>query len=66
VISPETVEKAARALAVADGKDPDAPAWIRFPSGQTEGICWRDQYAQKARAALEAVGFSDAPKDSQG
>lgn len=46
------VEPFARALAIADGKDPDAPAWARFPGGYPEGICWRDQYVTKARAIL--------------
>lgn len=47
------IEQIARVLAKADGRDPDAPAWIRYPGGHTEGICWRDQYAHKARAVLE-------------
>jgi hypothetical protein len=50
----EYVEALARELATIDGKDPDAPAWIRFPSGMTEGICWRDQYADKAKALLRS------------
>ncbi len=49
------IERVARALAVADGKDPDAPAWVRYPGGYPEGICWRDQYADKARAAISAI-----------
>lgn len=49
------LEEVARALAKADGKDPDAPAWIQYPRGNTFGICWRDQYTTKARAALEAM-----------
>lgn len=47
------IEKVARALATADGKDPDAPAWICGP--ETFGLCWRDQYSKPARAALEAI-----------
>ncbi len=49
------LEQVARAMAIVDGKDPDDPAWIRYPGGHTEGICWRDQYAGKARAAVEAL-----------
>lgn len=49
------VEAAARALAKADGKDPDAPAWVRFPGAHPSGICWRDQYADKARTALQSL-----------
>jgi hypothetical protein len=51
----EKVERVARALAIADGKDPDAPAWIRYPGAETYGICWRDQYAKKAEAAIAAM-----------
>jgi hypothetical protein len=58
---PDVGERVARALAAADGKDPDAPAWVRFPGNQTEGICWRDQYVKKAEAALAAL----APKDGE-
>jgi hypothetical protein len=50
-MSDKMVEEMARALAIADGKDPDAPAWIRYPDGQPEGLCWRDQYLKKAQAA---------------
>ena len=49
------LEKAARALAITDGKDPDAPAWIRFPGGETFGVCWRHQYLDKARTVVEAI-----------
>jgi hypothetical protein len=48
------VERVARALAVADGKDPDAPAWIKLPGGPY-GLCWRDQYADKARLAIRVM-----------
>jgi hypothetical protein len=59
----EMVERAARALAKADGKDPDAPAWVEGYGNRarTFGICWRDQYAAKARAALEASGLLSTP-----
>ena len=50
-------ERRARALAVADGKDPDQPAWIRYPGGHAYGVCWRDQYLEKARA----IRKSDEP-----
>lgn len=50
-----TIEKMARAMAKADGKDPDAPAWVRYPGATPFGVCWRDQYLDKARAALEAL-----------
>lgn len=49
------VEKVARALAAADGKDPDAPAWVRYSGPEGYGLCWRDQYADKARAAIDAM-----------
>ncbi len=61
------VELVARAMAIANGKDPDAPAWIRYPGGHTEGICWRDQYAKKARAtltAMEAAGCVVVPVEA--
>lgn len=48
-------EKIARALCKADGKNPDAPAWVRFPGAIPEGVCWRDQYADKADAVLDAM-----------
>jgi hypothetical protein len=51
----QEVEAVALALAVADGKDPDAPARVRYPGGYPEGICWRDQYCVKARAAIAAL-----------
>lgn len=51
----EQIEAVARALAKADGKDPDAQAWARFPGGHPYGICWRDQYAKKAEAAIAAL-----------
>lgn len=53
----EMVERVARALARADGKDPDAPAWVQGYGDRavTFGICWRDQYERKARAAINAV-----------
>lgn len=49
----QEVERVARALARADGKDPDQPAWWS-PRNGAFGICWRDQYADKARAAITA------------
>lgn len=51
------VERVARALAIADGKDPDAPAWVRGYGRREQafGICWRDQYSLKARSAIEAM-----------
>jgi hypothetical protein len=49
------VERVARAIAIADGKDPDAPAWVRQPGNETFGICWRDQYANRASAAISAM-----------
>lgn len=52
------VEKVARALAIADRRDPDAPAWVQYPGGHPFGLCWRDQYGDKARAAIAAV-FDD-------
>jgi len=48
-------ERMARALAKADGKDPDAPAWVRYPGATTFGICWRDQYLDKVDAVLEVL-----------
>jgi hypothetical protein len=55
------IEAVARAIAVADGKDPDAPAWVRYPGAEPFGLCWRDQYQDKARAAHAAlVGKTDA------
>lgn len=51
----DMIEKVARALAIADDKDPDAPAWVRYPGPETFGICWRDQYEDKAKAAIEAM-----------
>ncbi len=55
IASDEMVERVARALAKADGKDPDAPAWVRYPGGEAIGLCWRDQYAPNAQAALTAM-----------
>lgn len=54
-------EKIARALAVADGKDPDLPAWAVSRGGRTypEGLCWRDQYGSKADAVLDALAEPD-------
>lgn len=52
--TPEKVEQVARVLAIADGKDPDKPAWVRG-AGVTFGLCWRDQYVDKAIAAIEAT-----------
>lgn len=49
------VEAAARAMAKVDGRDPDEPAWVRYPGPTTFGIAWRDHYAEKARAALTAA-----------
>jgi hypothetical protein len=51
------IKAMARALAIADGKDPDAPAWVRGygPRAETWGVCWRDQYSDKARAAIAAL-----------
>lgn len=49
------IERVAGALAVADSKDPDLPAWVRFPGARPEGLCWRDQYSSKARAAIDAM-----------
>ena len=51
----DMIEWIARALAIEDGKDPDAPAWMHYPGGYGTGICWRDQYNMKARAALEEL-----------
>ena len=48
------VERVARALAIADGKDPDELAWVLNPGGKPFGVCWRDQYVDKAIAAIEA------------
>lgn len=62
----ELVERIARALAKADKKDPDAPAWVRYPGAEPFGICWRDQYADKARACLaeiEAAGMVVVPRE---
>ncbi len=55
IASDEMVERVARALAKADGKDPDAPAWVRYPGGEAIGLCWRDQYTPNAQAALAAM-----------
>jgi hypothetical protein len=54
--SEDDVERVARALAKADGKDPDAPAWVRQPGNETFGVCWRDHYSVMARAALATQG----------
>ena len=62
----DDVERVARALAKADGKDPDAPAWIRYPSAETYGICWRDQYAAKAKAAIAAMASTEAASEAIG
>lgn len=51
----EMVERVARALEVADGCGPDDPAYIRFPGAVSFGLCWRDKYADKARAAIAAM-----------
>jgi len=50
-----TIEKVARAMAADDGCDPDDPAYVAFPGGTPFGVCWRDKYASKARAALVAM-----------
>jgi hypothetical protein len=52
-------ERLARALAVADGKDPDAPAWVRFPGAHPAGVCWRDQYLRKVDAILDELREPD-------
>jgi hypothetical protein len=49
------VERVARALAIVDGCNPDDPAFVRYPSATAFGVCWRDKYATKARAAIEAM-----------
>jgi len=49
------VERVARALAVAEGCNPDDPAYVRFPGAVPFGVCWRDKYAAKARAAIAAI-----------
>jgi hypothetical protein len=49
------VEKCARALAVQAGCNPDDPAFVRYPSGEAFGICWRDKFVEPARAALTAL-----------
>lgn len=51
----DMVERVARALAVSHGKDPDAPAWVQYPGAVPFGLCWRDQYAAAARAAIAAM-----------
>lgn len=48
------VERVARAIDVADGRDPDAPANIRYPGGYPEGVSWKKQIP-RARAAIEAM-----------
>lgn len=52
---PEMVERVARALAVAAGCNPDDPAFVRYPSGEAFGVCWRDKFEKSARAAIEAM-----------
>lgn len=54
-LPPSMVERVARAMAVADGCGPDDPAYVRYPGGHAFGLCWRDKYAAKARAAIEAM-----------
>lgn len=51
----DMIERVARALAKADGKDPDDFAWVQFAGGKPYGLCWRDRYSDKARAAIEAM-----------
>jgi hypothetical protein len=46
------LEKVARALAVQAGCNPDDPAFVRYPSGEAFGVCWRDKFLEPARAAL--------------
>jgi hypothetical protein len=55
-LSEGVVERVARALAIADGKNPDAPAWVEGYGNRarTFCICWRDQYSAKAEAAIAA------------
>lgn len=52
---PDMVEIVARAMAIADGCDPDDPAYVRYPGPTYIGVCWRDKYASKARAAITAM-----------
>lgn len=49
------IERVARALARADGCNPDDPAYVRYPGGHAFGLCWRDKYQTKAVAAIEAM-----------
>lgn len=49
------IERVARAMAVSDGCDPDEPAFVRYPGAVAFGICWRDKYAHRASAAIDAM-----------
>ncbi len=57
----KVVEIMARAMAIADRKDPDAPAFVSSARPKEPwGLCWRDQYADKAECALAALGAAGA------
>jgi len=53
------IEIAARAMCGADGKKPDDPRFIRYPSGDTFGTAWHG-YIDRAEAALKAFVESRA------
>ena len=48
------VERVARAICISRGRDPDAPRWIHYPGGYTEGICWHENI-DAANAVLAEV-----------
>jgi hypothetical protein len=48
------LERVARAMAIADGKNPDDPRWVRYPGPETYGLCWHG-YKSKAIAAVRAL-----------
>lgn len=52
------VERVARALATIDGKNPDDFAWVQYPGGRPYGVCWRDQYADKAERLIEMLDLA--------
>lgn len=50
----ELVERCARALCKANGRDPDAPRYLNYPDGYPSGICWHENI-DGAKSALYEV-----------
>jgi hypothetical protein len=58
------VEMVARAICIANGRDPDAPRWRELPSNRASGICWHEN-KKAARAVLTALRDSTPSRGPQ-